>query len=120
MYAASVDETDLGGWMFNPTRILALLAPVVALSFLLGACGGDDSVSSSEIEEKAKTSLTAKVGQEPAAIDCPSDLEAKQGETETCTLTDEQGTTYDMTATITSVSGDNYELDFQVADKPND
>lgn len=105
--------------MSNPARIFALLAPVVALSFLLGACGDDDSVPSSEIEEKAKTSLAAKVGQEPASIDCPSDLEAKEGEKETCTLTDKEGTTYDMTATITSVSGDKYELDFQVADKPN-
>jgi uncharacterized protein DUF4333 len=98
---------------------LTLLASLAATSLAFAACGGDDSVSSSEIEEKAKTSLSKEVGQTPKSISCPSDLDAKEGEKETCTLTDNEGNTYDMTAEITSVDGDNVEFHFQVADQPN-
>ena len=85
-----------------------------------GATGADSgSIPTSEIESKATESLTKQVGQEPKSIDGPKDLPLEEGASETCVLTADDGTTIDMTATVKSVSGDSFELDFQVADKPN-
>jgi predicted metalloprotease len=92
---------------------------VMVLPLAVGCGGGDDTVSTNEIEEKAKTALTKEAGQAPKSISCPNDLDAEQGAKETCTLTDNQGNTYDMTAEITSVDGDNVEFHFQVANQPN-
>ncbi len=95
----------LGG----PTAGLAIAVVVAALA---SGCSakveiGGNTVSASELESEATAALTKKVGQAPASIDCPNDLDAKAGESEACTLTAKNGTTYPMTATITSVSGDN-------------
>jgi hypothetical protein len=95
-----------------------LLAPLATLPLALAACGGS-TVSASEIETKATEALTKSVGQAPKSIECPSDLDAEAGAKETCVLTADDGTTYDMTAEITSVDGDTAEFDFQVADKPS-
>jgi Domain of unknown function (DUF4333) len=86
---------------------------------LISACGGEETISSDKVESVANRSLTKSVGQSPASIDCPSDLEAKVGESEDCTLTDDQGTTYEMRATVTKVSGENFELNVKVADQPS-
>ena len=95
----------------------------VAASVALAACEasvevGGDSISADDIETEASSALAAKVGQTPKSIDCPDDLDAKEGESETCTLTAKDGTTYDMTATIESVSDDGTaHFDFQVGNK---
>jgi hypothetical protein len=99
-----------------------VLASTLGAAMALAACEeevsiGDKTVSSSEVESKATEALTAKVGQAPASIDCPNDLDAKAGESETCTLTAKDGTKYEMTATIKSVDGDTANFDFQVADQ---
>ena len=105
------------------TRTAALVS-VLAASVALSACEGEvsiggDSVSADDIETEAKSALTAKVGEAPESIDCPSDLDAKEGESETCTLTAKDGKTYDMTATVSSVDGDTTNLEFQVGDRTN-
>jgi hypothetical protein len=104
----------------SPTR-LAPLALLAALAVGLAACGGDGTVPSSEVESKASEALSKQVGQTPKSIDCPSDLDAEVGAKETCVLTADDGTTFDMTAEITSVNEDDdtVEFHFQVADKPN-
>jgi len=104
----------------NSRKRLALLAPLTALSLGFAACGDDGSVSSGEIEDKATTVLSKKVGQTPKSISCPNDLDAKAGASETCVITAEDGSTVNMTATVKSVDGDNAQLDFQVADHIND
>lgn len=112
--------------MRNLTRNALVVAAAIGAAAALTACEGEaevsiggDSVSKSEIESKATEALTKKVGEAPASIVCPSDLDAKAGESETCTLTTKQGPSYDMTATIESVSGDGtVQFNFQVADKP--
>lgn len=112
--------------MKSLTRRALAAAAAIGAATALAACEGeaevsvgDSSVSQSEIESKATEALTKEVGQAPASIDCPSDLEAKAGESETCTLTTKEGPVYEMTATIKSVSDDDtVEFSFQVADKP--
>lgn len=112
--------------MRTMTRRALVAVSTIGAAVAFTACGGeaevsvgDDSVSQSEIESKATEALTKEVGQAPASIDCPNDLEAKAGESETCTLTTKQGPKYEMTATIKSASDDGQvEFDFQVADKP--
>ena len=95
----------------------------LAASLALAACEasveiGGDSISADDIETEASSALAAKVGQTPKSIDCPDDLDAKEGESETCTLTAKDGTTYEMTATIESVSDDGTaHFDFQVGNK---
>jgi hypothetical protein len=98
-----------------------LLTPLATLPLALVACGGGGTVASSEVESKASEAISKEVGQTPKSIDCPSDLEAEVGAKETCVLTADDGTTYDMTAEITSVNEDDdtVEFQFQVADKPN-
>jgi hypothetical protein len=105
-----------------------LLTACVAAALALGACGGDDdddsggaeTISSDKIEAVATRSLTKEVGQAPASLDCPSDLEAKVGESEDCTLSDDQGRKYEMKVTLTKVSGDgNFEIKYKVADRPS-
>lgn len=93
------------------------LVLVPTLLFALAACGSG-TISADDVANKAESALAEKVGQRPD-ITCPDDLEAKKGESETCTLTDpNSGTEYDMTATVSSVEGDTYHLDFQVAQQP--
>jgi len=102
---------------------VAISCVVAALA--LAACEasveiGGDTISADDIESEASSALAAKVGQTPKSIDCPDDLDAKEGESEQCTLTAKDGTTYEMTATIESVSDDGTaHFDFQVGQKTN-
>jgi hypothetical protein len=105
---------------------LKILVPVLLTSLAVSACSesvsiGGGSLSKTEIEDGATKTLTAKVGQAPASFVCPSDLEAKVGESETCILTANGGQTFDTTVTITSISDDdsNARYEVQVADHPN-
>ena len=105
-------------------RHFATVVPLIAAALALSACEasvevGGNSVSASEIESQATDSLTKQVGQAPKSISCPEDLDAKVGESETCVLTATDGTTFDMTATITSVADETAHFDFEVAGKPN-
>ena len=96
------------------TLVLTLL-----LSLALVACEGSvsiggDSISKSEVEETASAALAEKVGQAPESFVCPSDLDAEVGARETCTLTDKTGAEYDTTVTVTSVSDDGNDAEYDV------
>ena len=69
-----------------------------------------------DAETPELVALAKAAGQTPKSISCPDDLDAKAGAQETCILTADDGTTFNMTATVKSVDGDNTELTFQVAD----
>jgi len=94
-------------------------------SVTLAACEasvevGGDTIAADDIEKEASSALAAKYNKAPKSIDCPDDLDAKEGESETCTLTSDDGTTYPMTATIESVTDDGTaNFDFRVGDKTN-
>jgi hypothetical protein len=99
-----------------------LLAPTVALIALAAAgCsssgGGSFTISKSDVEAKAKSALTKSVGTAPKSITCPSDLDAKMGASETCTLTAPNGDTVPLKVTVTNVSGSKYKLFFKVGTK---
>jgi hypothetical protein len=97
------------------TTLAAL--PLVALT----GCSTQKTVSASELGTKAQAALADATGGEVPPVSCPSDLEAKAGNTTTCTITDDTGAVYDVTVTITSVdeATDNVKFDVQVADQPN-
>lgn len=111
--------------MNSSLRRLLILSATAAAALALTACEaevnvGDETISASELEKQSSASLTKETGQKPAAIDCPEDLKAEVGETEVCSLEDQQGGEYDMTITITSVDDDkNAEFDIQVGDLKN-
>ena len=80
--------------------------------------GQTTTVDRDAVAEQISTQLTEQVGTEPDSVECPGDLDAEVGATMTCVLTDE-GTSYDVEVTVTSVEGDNVAFDIQVADQPN-
>ncbi|MDF9714576.1 DUF4333 domain-containing protein [Nocardioides sp. ChNu-153] len=97
----------------------ALLAPAaVVAALLLGGCSSQ--VAQDDVEDQITEQLTEVVGQEPADVDCPDDLEAEEGATMTCVLTAEDDTTIDVGVEVTAVDGDDVSFDIQVADEPNE
>lgn len=108
--------------MHSSARCFFVLFAILGSAFVLTACEGevsigDDTISASNLETEASKSLTQETGQKPAAVDCPEDLKAEVGATEVCSLEDQQGGTYDMTITITSVDDEgNAEFNIQVGD----
>jgi len=108
--------------MHSSLRSLVVLFAILGSAFALSACDGevsigDQTISASNLEAEASKSLTAKTGQKPAAVDCPEDLKAEVGASEVCSLEDQQGGTYDMRITITSVDDDgNAKFNIKVGD----
>ncbi|MEV6063059.1 DUF4333 domain-containing protein [Nocardia asteroides] len=100
----------------------AVLAALVSLGFAAAGCSvsiGTDTVDKEKVADQISTQLAAQVGETPDEVTCPEDLKAEQGATITCTLT-EQGATYDVKVTVTSVDDDdNVKFDIEVADAPN-
>jgi hypothetical protein len=94
----------------------AFLALCIALLVATGCSGsvsiGGKVIDKSDVEKGASDALTKVVGQAPASIVCPDDLDAKVGATERCKLTDDKGNELGMTVTVKSVEGDtaNYEV----------
>lgn len=96
---------------------------IVLLSAALatGACSasvGTPQVDKSEVASQISTQLAEKIGEPPGDVTCPENLDAEVGASITCILT-EQGTEYDVTATVTSVDGESANFDIKVADVPN-
>ncbi|MFJ2837703.1 DUF4333 domain-containing protein [Nocardia sp. NPDC087230] len=98
--------------------VLAALLSVAAVSAGCSVSVGTATVDKEAVAEQISTQLQAQVGETPDEVTCPEDLKAEQGATMTCTLT-EQGATYDVKVTVTSVEGDNTKFDIEVADAPN-
>jgi uncharacterized protein DUF4333 len=81
------------------------------------ACSGDKSVSKTDVANQISSQLAGQVGHKPDSVTCPDDLKAAVGATQRCELTD-QGATYGVTVTVSSVDGDNVKYDIKVDDKP--
>jgi hypothetical protein len=83
-----------------------LLLPALALVACGGTVGvGEKVLNKSDVERGAKEQLTATVGQAPKSISCPGDMKARVGETQSCTLTADDGTKLGTTITVTKVNG---------------
>jgi hypothetical protein len=92
------------------------IAGPAALVLLVAACGGDATVSQDTLEQEVRTSLTQEVGQEPAEVDCPDDLDAEVGATTRCTITADDGTRIGSTVRVTEIEGDTARFHIQVDD----
>ncbi|MGI0541712.1 DUF4333 domain-containing protein [Corynebacterium aquatimens] len=83
--------------------------------FTLTGCTG--SVPKNEVETQIADQLEAQVGQRPDSIECPGDLEAKEGATMRCTLS-AGDTKYGVDVQVTKAEGGKAEFDIQVDDAP--
>ena len=101
-------------------RVVAVAALAAVPVLGLAACSTQLTVSASELGTQAQAALAESTGGEVPPVTCPSDIEAKVGNTATCSITSDEGDTYDVTITITSVdeATKNVGLDVQVADQP--
>jgi hypothetical protein len=99
-------------------RSPVLFLSTAATAMIFGACGGSpESVSERDLEEQVKSRLTEYAGQEPDRIDCPAEgLKAEVGATQRCVLyagPDKLG----LTATVTSVEGDDVSYNVKVDER---
>jgi hypothetical protein len=89
-------------------RMAAVIGVAAVLAFAAAGCGTKTIEHSSEIDlvnkQLKQDGLTAE------SIDCPDDVEAKEGDTFTCDVTATNGHTGTYTITIEKVEGDNASL----------
>lgn len=103
-------------------KVAGSTTAVLALAVGLAATGcsvfvGPNQVDRVDVAQRISSQLQQQVGRPPDAVACPSNLNAKQGATLTCTLTD-RGLSYDATVTVTKVDGGNVAFDLKVASEP--
>ena len=70
----------------DPLR--ALLAAATAGAFALSGCGGIDS---GQVEAEIAKDIEAETGVRVASVECPDDIEKKEGLTVQCTARGENG-----------------------------
>jgi hypothetical protein len=97
--------------------LVAVLAVAAALSTGCSVSVGTKTVDKNEVASQISSKLEEQVGRKPDKVDCPRNLDARKDATLVCTLSD-QGTSYDVTVTVTAVDGDQAKFDIQVADAP--
>lgn len=106
----------------RPSPAIWMLSAVAAGMFLVG-CSGSVSVGDSEAKlskDKLATTVAEKLadstGQPEPDITCPEDLVGKAGATTRCTLTADDGSTLGVSATVTSVEGEQINFDIKADD----
>ncbi|MEU5285490.1 DUF4333 domain-containing protein [Streptomyces sp. NPDC020755] len=109
--------------MARSTTVTWSLSALAAGALLVG-CSASASVGGSE-SKLSKDKLSATVakklaettGQPEPDVTCPEDLAGKVGTETRCTLTAGDGSTLGVTATVTSVDGDQINFDIEADDK---
>ena len=89
---------------------------VTLLAIALAGCNatvtvGAPTVSAAEIETQAQTEFSEQFPVD--SVDCPEDLDAEVGATTKCVLVSE-GKSFEMTATITEVQGEDANFDLEL------
>jgi len=96
-------------------RMAVVIGVAAVLAFAAAGCGTKTIDQSDEVDLVNKQldsqNLKAK------SVDCPDDVEAKEGETFDCNVTVTNGNTGTYTITVEKVSGDNASL--RVTDAKN-
>jgi hypothetical protein len=92
------------------------LGVVLGSCLLLTACG-EKSVAKGEVEKNISATLSAKFGEPPKNLECPSSLPAKVDSKITCLLTAPDGVRRDVFVTVTSIDGSDVKFNFKVDDK---
>ncbi|UPK74233.1 DUF4333 domain-containing protein [Nocardioidaceae bacterium SCSIO 66511] len=102
-------------------RRAAEVSAALVLVVLLAGCGGIEvstgsEISASDVAAKAEEALAPKVDAEPS-ITCDDGLSAEEGDSTTCVMrVGDDDTEYAVEATVSSVDGDDANLDFSSED----
>lgn len=103
----------------TPLRVVIAVCGLGALGGLT-ACGLlEAQVGQGELEETISQKLEEEAGIAAESVDCPDALDADLDASVECTLTAPGGEEYGVTATITSVDGDQVEYDIEVDETPS-
>lgn len=102
----------------------ALAALALLAGGLLAGCSasvsiGNDTVDADELASQVSDQLEQQVGRAPDSVDCPEDLDAEEGATTRCTLTD-GGVEVGVDVEVTAVEDDTVSFDIQVDDAPQE
>jgi Domain of unknown function (DUF4333) len=76
------------------------------------------TVDKDRLAALAKQKLEQAAGQQAKGVECDGAIEGTVGATQRCTLTAMDGTTIGVTATVLSVKGDDFNIDFKADDHP--
>jgi hypothetical protein len=95
---------------------VAAVAAILALVALAAAGCGSKKLDQSDEVNLVKKQLTSQ-NLEAKSVDCPGDVEAKQGDTFECDVTLTNGNTGTYTIKVQRISGDNASL--QIVDAKN-
>lgn len=100
-------------------RPTAMLAPLIAALAITGcsASTGTKSMARADVEKQSTVELARTVGVKPSEvppIHCPGDLEAKVGNTMTCSLGGPPGKVFDVLITVTKVNDNTNRVFFDV------
>jgi hypothetical protein len=87
---------------------LVAIAAVAAMTVAVAGCG-EDTLEPESAVELINNSLN-KTGVEAESVECPDDIEAKEGETFDCEVTLPNGETGTFTIEIGKVEGDTASL----------
>lgn len=93
------------------TQALRVPALVVVLLGVLAGCTGATSVDAGDVEDQAREQFEQQFPVD--SVECSDDLPAEVGATATCVLVSE-GTSFEMTATVTEVEGDQANFDLEL------
>ena len=88
------------------------IAIVAVLSFT--GCGGDggagDPIAGEDLEQEISKDLEESRGVRPKAVECPDEVEAKDGTTFQCTVIAPDGSEVDGNGTVTEGGGFDFEV----------
>jgi hypothetical protein len=87
---------------------LVALASVAAMAVAVAGCG-EDTIEPDSAVQLINNALS-KTGVEPESVECPDDVEAKEGETFDCDVTLPNGKSGTFTIEIGKIEGDTAEL----------
>ena len=96
-------------------RLAAALALIALVALTAAGCGSKTLDQSDEVNLVNKQLADQKL--DAKSVDCPSDIEANEGDTFKCNVTLTNGNTGTYTIKISNVSGDNASL--QTVDAQN-
>ncbi len=99
-------------------RFLAARALMIGGMLAVAGCSQPNVVDRGELESSVKTKLETAVGAKARGVSCPDELNVEAKAKTRCTLEAMDGTKFGVTVTVTSVKGDDAELDYQVDQSP--
>lgn len=76
-----------------------------------------ETVNKDDVVKSISDQLAQESGRAPDSVTCPNDLKGDVGATLRCQLTD-QGSTYGVTVTVSSVDNDDVKYGFKVDEQP--